>query len=361
MPLPENAPWPDLIPRFLADQSLVGLYVIQNRRFTYANEKFAQVFGYTVDEILEMPSVDGVVAPTARAKVGENIERRISGQTDQIHYVTEGIHKNGSTLYTEVHGMRLETADGPAIVGILIDRTSGVEAERRALHLQKLEAAGLLAAGIAHDFRNVLLGIRGMAELIRSDGAGVPREQLVDEIVAAVEQGASLSSQLMTLNLQKPTDVVPVSIAHHVDRMRPFLARLLSKRLQMDVELAPDLPLLPVDPVHIEQIVMNLVINAVDATPPGGRIVVSVRAEAPDPATEASVCLAVRDTGAGIPKDVMDRVFEPYFTTKADKGTGLGLANVRAIAERYGGRASIESAPGAGTTVSVWIPSPAAH
>ena len=160
----------------------------------------------------------------------------------------------------------------------------------------------------------------------------------------------------MTLNLEKPSNVVPVSICAQVDGMRPFLGRLLNNQLQLDVELAEGLPLVPVDPVHVEQILMNLVLNAVDATPPGGRIVVAVQVEQEGPAAEAAVCLRVRDTGAGIPSELLDRVFEPYFTTKADKGTGLGLANVRAIAERYRGSASIESALGTGTTVSVRIP-----
>ena len=191
---------------------------------------------------------------------------------------------------------------------------------------------------------------------MRAEDSDTPHGPLIDEIVSAVEQGAKLSAQLMTLNLEKPSNVVPVSICAQVDGMRPFLGRLLNNQLQLDVELAEGLPLVPVDPVHVEQILMNLVLNAVDATPPGGRIVVAVQVEQEGPAAEAAVCLRVRDTGAGIPSELLDRVFEPYFTTKADKGTGLGLANVRAIAERYRGSASIESALGTGTTVSVRIP-----
>lgn len=341
----------------LVEQSLVGVYMIRDSRFSYVNQRFADVFGYTVAEVLALPSVSDVVVPEHRDLVLANIAKRIQGRAQRIQYSFDGRHRDGSTLHVEVHGTRADLGGGPAVVGVLIDRTEGVKAERHAMHLQKLEAAGRLAAGIAHDFKNVLTSIGATAELLRMH---VPDEAApaagLDQILEAVERGTRLSQELMDLDLEKPPVVASISLPQQIQKLQPMLTRMLKRGLTLDLDLAPDVPMLSVDPEHIEQILLNLVINAVDAMPDHGRILVSVRTDARAAGAGPGVCLQVQDTGPGIPTELIERVFEPYFTTKADKGTGLGLANVRAIAQSYGGVARIEPSPETGTTVTVVFP-----
>lgn len=348
----------DLVARLLLERSLAGIYVIRDGRFLYVNNEMARVFGYSEAEILELTSLEALVAPGHRERVASNIARRLGGDAADIRYSFDGLKRDGSIIHVEVHGARIDLPSGSAVAGVLIDRTEGVEAERHALHLQKLEATARLAAGMAHDFKNVLATVRATAELVRLD---TPPESALaadlETIIAAVDRGTDLSKQLMKLNLERPKTVSEISIADHVRKMRPTLERLMGTGMGLEVEIGTDIPIIiRVDPADIEQVLMNLVLNAVDAMgAKKGRVVVGVQAKRGADG-RSCVCLGVKDTGPGIPDDVLGHVFEPYFTTKADKGTGLGLPNVQAIARRYGGDVWVESAVGRGTTVSVLIP-----
>lgn len=343
--------------RILLDQPLVGVYVIDHQRFRYVNHRFAEIFGRAAHDLMELPSVFDVVHPEDRPLVATSLEtlRTGSGTTNSLGF--RAIHATGRTLYVEAHRSSVDMQGGRAIIGVLTDVTDRVEAERRAYYLQKMEAMGRLAAGIAHDFRNVLASIRVTAQLLQEEPIGhVDREQDLQDIIDAVDRGSRLSRQLMDMGVSRAATVARTSLPEEISRIAPMLRRILGADVRLVEEADDQLPSVVIDPGHVEQIVMNLVVNARDAMAHGGRVTIRCRLKpAPRDGLEC-VCIEVSDTGPGVPAELRRRVFEPYFTTKEDKGTGLGLTNVWTIARSYGGFVGLESEPGHGTTFSVYFP-----
>jgi two-component system cell cycle sensor histidine kinase/response regulator CckA len=226
------------------------------------------------------------------------------------------------------------------------------EAARQA---QKMEAVGRLAGGIAHDFNNILTVINGCSEvLLLTDRPGAERE-LIQEIKKAGERGAALTRQLADFSRKKPAEPKLVDLGGLVCGMETMLQRLVREDIRLVLHPHPvRLPILA-DPGQVEQVVMNLVINARDAMPAGGTITVATDCVAAGGVLHA--LLKVTDTGVGMDKATKARIFEPFFTTKAaGKGTGLGLATVYGIVQQTGGRIDVFSAPGKGATFRIRLP-----
>ena len=230
-----------------------------------------------------------------------------------------------------------------------------------------MEAIGQLAGGIAHDFNNLLQAIRGYAEVASGRIAGDhPAQSALQQVTRAADQAATLTTQLLTFSRREALKSQPVDLNALVGHLIRILRRLIREHIELRVEGAPVLPAMQADPNQVEQVVMNLCINARDAMPSGGRVTIRTGARgftadecrARPWAREGEwVWLAVADEGSGIPPDVLPRIFEPFFTTKAvDRGTGLGLATVYAIVERHGGLLSVETESGAGTTFTIYFP-----
>ncbi|MCG6986672.1 MAG: PAS domain S-box protein [Gemmatimonadetes bacterium] len=350
--------------RILMDQPLVGVYIIEDRRFRYVNARFAEIFGRSTGEMLGLPSVLDVVDPSDRAAVGKSLDSLHAGRSMPTPLRFRAIHATGRPLHVEVHRSCVVLGGSRVVIGVLIDITDQIESERRAQHLQKMEAMGRLAAGIAHDFRNVLSTIRVTAQLLEEASRSSPSNPEVAEdlrdIIDAVDRGSRLSEHLMELSRNRVAAVQHLSLATAVGDLAPMLRRILGTGITLVQEADEGLPDVVMDRGHLEQIVMNLVVNARDAMPQGGEVTVRVRLKRPPADTRVCVCLEVSDTGPGVPAELRTRVFEPYFTTKEDKGTGLGLTNVWTIAQSYGGLVGLESEAGRGTTFSVYFPVPAA-
>ncbi|MEX1196539.1 MAG: two-component regulator propeller domain-containing protein [Pseudohongiellaceae bacterium] len=227
---------------------------------------------------------------------------------------------------------------------------------QREIHLQqaqKLESIGLLASGVAHDFNNVLQGIISGAESLRlrvADDADTQRD--IDTVLNAADQGVGLSRQLLTFARREPGRPVTVSLRDEVSRAAPLLQRLVPSSVSLSIDTNDDVGTCVIDPVQLQQVLLNLVTNARDATPAGGNIRIELARGAPGWAH-----LRVIDSGAGIPDKARDRIFEPFFTTKAaDKGTGLGLSVSYGIVKNAGGRIEVASRIGEGTTFEVILP-----
>ncbi|MBV9774117.1 MAG: response regulator [Gemmatimonadetes bacterium] len=238
---------------------------------------------------------------------------------------------------------------------------------RQLLQAQKMEAVGRLAGGVAHDFNNVLTAIRGYADLLKMDGE-VSEENMwqVDEIRSASDRAAALTRQLLAFSRRQVTQPRSVSVNTAVAGMERLLRRLIGEDVRLHTVLAPEPGSVHVDPGHLDQVLMNLAVNARDAMPDGGTLLiatatVSIDAEEavahPGAVPGTYVRLSVSDTGTGIPEEVRARIFEPFFTTKEQgKGTGLGLSTVQGIVRHAGGHLRVASEPGRGTVFSVYLP-----
>ncbi len=250
------------------------------------------------------------------------------------------------------------------LVGTVIDVTETKRLEARVLEAQKLEAVGELAAGIAHEFNNLLTVIQGNAEFALLDGPkSGPFVENLERIRAAADQGSLVTGRLLSFAQRQVVTPGPVNLSEAVRSAGSLLEGSLGPHFELDYDLEPALPKVILDPHQVEQIVANLVLNARDAAPQGGRIKIStrlLRAEQMDVWEEgegAYVSLSVIDDGPGMPPEVREKAFEPFFTTKGVQGgTGLGLPVVHGIAKQQGGRVRLESDPGAGTAVHVDFP-----
>ena len=289
-------------------------------------------------------------------------------------------NKDGSLVYVRETIAPIRDLDGRVshFVSIEHDMTQEVEAsealrasEARFRRAQRLEAVGRLAGSVAHDFNNVLTVIKGYAEFAlrqRADDALLdPLEQIHD----ASLRGIALTRRLLSFSKRPEGAPQVLDLNEAIQAAVVFLRRLAGERIRLVADLDVDAPAVRIDPTQFEQLLLNLVVNARDAMPGGGRLSIETeRADVVADPGQEYVALRVTDTGTGIAPEVQARVFEPFFTTKPhDEGSGLGLATVREVAERAGGWVEVQSAAGCGTTFSILLPSasgppspgPAAH
>ena len=237
--------------------------------------------------------------------------------------------------------------------------------EEQLRHAQKMEAIGRLSGGIAHDFNNLLTAIRGYSELLLKELVGSPLRADVEEIFNAADRAATLTGQLLAFSRRQILSPEIVVLNQRVMDMSRMLERLIGEHIAIDLHLASDLWPVRADAAQLEQVVVNLALNARDAMPDGGRLAIETSnrdlkakdAQALEIAPGPFVELRVRDTGIGIPYDVQGRIFEPFFTTKPKgAGTGLGLSMVYGFVRQSGGAISLASVPGKGSTFSLLLP-----
>ena len=275
--------------------------------------------------------------------------------------------KTGELIPTRVSSFVARDANGAPLCFATIQSdlraTNALEARLR--QSQKLEAIGRLAGGVAHDFNNILSVILSYSGLVAEAlPEGSPQRVEVGEIERAGQRAASLTRQLLALGRKEIVDVKVLDLDAIVAGLRGMLARLVGEAVDLRTSPSGALHLIEADPGQIEQIVVNLVVNANDAMPSGGLLTIATSnveigpdAHSEDLAPGRYVLLSVSDTGVGIPEDALPRIFEPFFTTKSvGKGTGLGLPTVLGIVKQYGGHVAVASEPSQGTTFRVYLP-----
>ncbi|MGQ9684615.1 MAG: ATP-binding protein, partial [Anaerolineae bacterium] len=252
-------------------------------------------------------------------------------------------------------------------LGYCFDITDRKRLEDQLRHVQKMEAVGRLAGGVAHDFNNLLTALTGYLTFVRDT---LPSDHAAADDVAqalrATERAAGLTRQLLVFSRRQPADPTVVDLNETIASMEKMLRRLLSERIEVVLALDPALVTVCVDPTHIEQVILNLAVNAGDAMPAGGQLTIetaNVTLDAEyarqhvDVAPGEYAMLAVSDTGIGMSDEVKARLFEPFFTTKEPgRGTGLGLATCWAIVRQNGGHIGCYSEQGRGTTFKVYFP-----
>ena len=263
--------------------------------------------------------------------------------------------------------VRDETGMASSILVIATDVTERRSLEAQLRQSQKMEAVGQLAGGVAHDFNNLLTVIQGHSALLLAGGTlSKGATESVQMVMESAERAAGLTRQLLMVSRKQAPQMGQLDINKAVASMARILQRTLGEHIQLEVQPAPNLPTIHVDPGMIDQVLLNLAVNARDAMPNGGKLTIQTSISPPaeirldPPKVGSSVSLRCTDTGMGIPPDVLPRIFEPFFTTKeVGKGTGLGLATVHGIVQQHRGLIEVWSEVGMGTTFLIVLPAAA--
>ncbi|HEX8031091.1 MAG TPA: ATP-binding protein, partial [Vicinamibacterales bacterium] len=285
-----------------------------------------------------------------------------------VQLTIRGLRKDGEVIQVEAFCSITNFGDQRAILSTVHDISDRVKLEDQLRQAQKMEAIGRLAGGIAHDFNNLLTAIRGNAELMShrvEENSEMAAE--VDEILHAADRAASLTRQLLVFSRKQVLQPVALDLNEIIGSVSRMARRLIGTDVQIRLDLAESVAQVLADPAQIEQVLLNLIVNARDAMPAGGTIHVQTRnVRMPDGspaivqagiAPGAFVMLSVNDNGIGMDQATQARIFEPFFTTKeTGRGTGLGLSTVYGIVRQTGGAITVDSERGKGASFKVYLP-----
>ena len=336
--------------RNLFEQATEGIFVCDAQlRFTDVNPAACQMTGYPRGDLLTL-GVRDLVEPADLKRLSVEVARLSSGEPVTSEWRVQ--RKGGQLLVAEVCATRL--ADG-RIQAFARDVTDRAELHARLMQAQKMESLGRLAGGIAHDFNNLLTVISGTVELaLMTSAQDNPLRGELEQIRLAAERGSTLTGQLLAMSRQQILQPEVLDLNAVLRKMDGMLRRLIGEDMRLEMTLSDEPASVRADRNQLEQVILNLVLNARDAMLDGGTVTIETHLVDPH------VMLAIRDTGTGMDEATRKRIFEPFFTTKAlGKGTGLGLSMVYGAVEQSGGAVAAESEPGAGTVIRIslpWIP-----
>ncbi|MGH9492998.1 MAG: PAS domain-containing sensor histidine kinase, partial [Terriglobales bacterium] len=322
---------------FRSHPDAITISTLKDGHLLEVNEGFLRLYGYTREEVLASSTLElGIWEdPRDREKLVTQLLEHGS-VTDLEAYMRT---KPGATRVVLFSAETIELAGEPCVVIVARDVTERRQLEEQFRQAQKMEAVGRLAGGIAHDFNNLLTIIRGHSELALMElEAGSAAGGSLEEVQKAADRAAGLTRQLLAFSRQQVLEPRVMSLNHVVTEMEKMLRRLIGEDVELVSRLAPDLKNVKADPGQVEQVIMNLVVNARDAMPTGGKLILETSntqltgdfaEQNPGARPGAYVCLSVADTGCGFDEATQARIFEPFFTTKEmGKGTGLGLSTV---------------------------------
>ena len=348
---------------FLASPMPMAIQSGADGRFLDANPSFLQLAGYPADELLRHTDKELHLWENGAAEPAEGgwLETRIRNRPCTLR------RNDGTARDTVLWAEPVTLATGPCRLLILEDVTDRLKLEAQLRQAQKLEAVGCLAAGVAHEFNNLLTVIQGHASLLSGKPLGTrPAEESIARIAQASQRAASLTRRLLAFSHKQSVQFKPVQLSAAVHGLAKMLGQLIGEPYTLRLDCAPDLPPARADEGNVEQILINLALNARDAMPGGGTIQIATRLAVLDEAAARAtlearpgrfVCLTVSDAGCGISPDALGRIFDPFFTTKeVGKGTGLGLATVHGIVQQHGGWIEVNSQVGQGSTFQVFLP-----
>ncbi len=328
----------------------------------YVNPAFERVWGVAPAALYERPGLWlATVHPSDRAAVEAQVARGRQGEAWSAEYRV--IRPDGGVRWVHDSGFPIRTGDGRVrrVAGVAADVTDRHNLEAQLHQAQKMEALGRLAGGVAHDFNNLLTVIIGYSELLLAARPGDDPTELLGDILGSGRRAADLTRQLLAFSRRQVLNPQRVDLNGLVTGLRRLLDRVLGEDIDLVTALQPGLGRVTVDPGQLEQVLVNLAVNARDAMPGGGRLTLATTAEdvgarrGPPPGRYAVV--TVTDTGTGMTDEVKARMFEPFFTTKPPgEGTGLGLSTVFGIVRQSHGHIEVESEWGHGTTVRVLLP-----
>ncbi len=335
--------------------------------FTATNLMTERLTGYTSDEVLKM-NIAQIIAPEYVELARKNLTEKPIERTGSSIYEIEIICKDGQSLPVEVSTRLIYEGDKPvAVQGIVRDISERNHLEDQLRQSQKMESIGRLAGGIAHDFNNLLTAIIGYSQMaMRHMEQDSPAKNDIKEVEKAGKRAAELTAQLLAFSRKQVLQPKIIDLNQIVANIERMLHRVIGEDIQLSTKLSPDLGQVKADPGQIEQIIMNLAVNARDAMPRVGKLTIETANVELDESyahthvsvkTGPHVMLAFSDTGIGMDKQTQARIFEPFFTTKeSGKGTGLGLSTVYGIVKQSGGNLWVYSEKGKGTTFKIYLP-----
>jgi two-component system, cell cycle sensor histidine kinase and response regulator CckA len=351
------------------DSANIGVCLVDTQgRLLKVNNQMCQMFGYSRSE-MEATTVNDIAYPEDLDLSPRFMERAISGEVDRAEFEKRYFHKQGHVIWGRVSSSLVRDYQGNPqyFISHIQNITEQKRLEKQLAQAQKMEAIGTLAGGIAHDFNNLLTVTSGYAEiLLQSKEPSDTDYGDLQKILHASKRGAELVRHLLTFSRKSDSIPRPINLNHEVEQVKSMLARTIPKMIDIKLRLGADLRTVNADSGQIEQILMNLAVNARDAMPDGGILTIGTANSTLDEDNARSlvgavpgefVLLTVSDTGNGMDKETLDHIFEPFFTTKeAGKGTGLGLATVYGIVNQHGGHITCHSGPGEGTTFRIYLP-----
>jgi len=341
------------------EQRIAGTYVIVGGRLVHANARFADIFGHPLPRLEGMAALELVVEEDRERLRRSLLEEEGEGVALGTHRFT-GRRADGSTADLEVFGRAVEWDGKRAVAGLVLDVTERVRLEEKLRQASRVDALGNLTGAVAHDFNNFLTGILGNLDLMLSDPAGGSRKLRANlELVRdSAARAASLTGQLLTFSRGRVFHHRPIDPNRHLQELAGFLESLCQGGQKLVLDLQRGLPPVVLDPVALDQLVVNLFVNAKDAVGSQGTITIRTWSDRARGAL-GEVHVEVVDDGVGIPPSDLSRIFEPFFTTK-ERGTGLGLATVRGIVDEVRGHLAVDSEAGRGTSVRASFPSASA-
>jgi PAS domain S-box-containing protein len=344
------------------DKVMTGMAITApDGRWLRVNPALCEMLGYTAAEMLEH-TFQSVTYPEDLPRNLVLLDALLRGEIPGYRMDKRFVHKNGSLVWSALSVSLVRSQQGEPLYMVaqtldITDRKRAEaaldESEAQLRHAQKMEAVGRLAGGVAHDFNNLLTVIGSNAEIGADLAAeGIPAPEELAEIRSAVERAAALTRQLLAFSRRQVLAPSPIAINEVVADAERMLRRVIGEDVTLDTRLDEYAGDVVADRGQLEQVLMNLVVNARDAMPNGGRIVIETRCGG-----RGQVAISVTDDGHGMDEVTRARAFEPFFTTKElGKGTGLGLSTVYGITRQSGGDVAITSAPAMGTTVTVTLP-----
>ena len=359
--------------RCVVENAKEAIVVAQDGILKFVNPRTLEITGYSESELLSLSFIE-FIHPDDRSMVLENYKKRLQGEKVPEVYSFRMVTKEGKTRWLQISAVLISWDNRPASLNFLTDITEIKSAEeelkdkeRQLLQVQKMEAIGRLAGGVAHDFNNLLTAIIGYTDiLLLHPKLEQELKKYVEQIKNSSDRASSLIQQLLAFSRRQMMQAKTFDLNKLVANIDKMLRRLIGEDIELFTVFEKDLGLIKADPGQIEQVIMNLAVNARDAMPTGGKLIIETKNIKLDQAyfenrvngqPELYIMLCVTDTGIGMDEETKRHIFEPFFTTKeVGRGTGLGLSTVYGIVKQSGGYIWVYSEPDKGTTFKCYFP-----
>ena len=353
----------------LYDEAPVGYHEVDlDGKILHVNQTEADLLGYSREEMIGR-SIFDFIAEEEREDAQSNFKMKVTKEDETSQFERKYVRKGGAPVYFSLITKRVRDKDRQeaSIRTALINVTRVKQLEEQLLQSQKMEAIGRLAGGVAHDFNNLLTVLRGHASLLLTEiGPEHPLRNEIESIDRAGEKAEQVTRQLLAFSRKQQLKPEVIQLNDLIVNLKKMLVRLIGEDITLETQLDSQLGLILVDPGQIEQVIMNLAVNARDAMPKGGMLKLETRNEIlqeshqkeyPEIDPGQYTLLVVTDTGIGMDEETRNHIFEPFFTTKdKSKGTGLGLPMVYGIIKQSQGHVHVTSEPGRGTSFHIFLP-----